>query len=142
MTLPFSTVWKTPARLQGSRLGVSTLPYCHGQTGLQLEHLPREEVAADGGKERKGRECFEPGRFFSNWAQALFEELNKLLVSIFSGVLAAFVPGAPRWEDCPGLCCNPTGVAKLGSSTAACEMGRGAEGDGDKPRAWSAAPWG
>lgn len=110
--------------------------------GLQLEHLPREEVAADGGKERKGRECFEPGRFFSNWAQVSFEETNKLLVSIFSGVPAAFVPGAPHWEDCPGLCCNPAGVAKLGSSTAACEVGRGAAGGGDKPWAQLAAPRG
>lgn len=97
MTLPFSRLWKTPDWFQGSGLGVSALPCCRGQTGVQLEHLPWEEAAADGGKERKGQECFEPGRFSSNWAQVLFEETNKLLVSIFSGVPAAFVPGAPRW---------------------------------------------
>lgn len=55
--------------------------------GLQQEHLHWGEAAAGGGGGRKAQQCFEPGRFLSNLAQVSLEEVNKLLVRIFSGVL-------------------------------------------------------
>lgn len=76
-----------PGQFQGSGLGVSSLPCCCGRMGLQQEHLPWGEAAAGGGGGRNGQQCFEPGRFLGNLAQVSLEEVNKLLVRIFSGVL-------------------------------------------------------
>lgn len=51
----FPRVWKTPDWFQWGGLGVSALPQCRGQTGLQLEHLPWEEAAAVEGRREKLR---------------------------------------------------------------------------------------
>lgn len=65
-------------------LGVSSLYCCRtaGHTASWLEHLPQNDVPADGGKERKAQDCFEFGIFFL----VSFEEMNNLFLSIFSGV--------------------------------------------------------
>lgn len=65
-----------PGQFQGSGLRVSPLLCCCGQTGLQQEHLPW-------GEGKKGQECFETGRFLSNWTRVSLEEVNKLLVMYF-----------------------------------------------------------